>query len=189
MNQLFLNALLNGNREILKRFSKIIALWVRAELEDLHSEGEISQATMAKLNPLVRHAIYNSLFALAHWDKSVEAREMIKWYDKSIPDYWEDPVLIEMLSKAIPEDMNWQKPKFNSDFLTEQMELGNICFDTKRNGIIILSTSQLKSDKSKSLREKIRASLKKEGYIYNYGGDLYIPNELKFNRTENSDGL
>lgn len=189
MNQLFLNALLNGNREILKRFSKIIALWVRAELEDLHSEGEISQATMAKLNPLVRHAIYNSLFALAHWDKSVEAREMIKWYDKSIPDYWEDPVLIEMLANSIPEDLKWQKPKFDSEFLTEQMELGNIHFDSIRNGIIVLSAAQFKGEKSKSLREKIKTLLKKEGYIYNYGGDLYIPNKLNFKPTEDADGL
>lgn len=77
--------------------AKVLAMCVRTAIEDLHSTGAITDATMAELNPLVRNAIATGLHAIhlqAEWHP---AFNYIRFMQSQIPDYWESPELLDDL--------------------------------------------------------------------------------------------
>jgi hypothetical protein len=69
--------------------ASFIAMIVRNALEDLHvDEPGLTDAVMAKLNPLVRRAIWEALEML---DKPEMHMAALMWTEAMIPDYWEQP--------------------------------------------------------------------------------------------------
>lgn len=102
MMELFLKSLIESNTEVLKFYSKIIAIGVRNEIEQFHVDY-LTDAQMKELNPLIRNAIYKSLFAISNSDTNAFCRELMIMYSQCVPDYWEDPELDEHLQKVLDE--------------------------------------------------------------------------------------
>lgn len=75
-----------------------IAMVVRNQLEDFHCE-HLSDEQMAKLNPLIRNAIYTALYALADW--SPPAQAFVGFNRMLIPDYWEQPELTDGYTRLV----------------------------------------------------------------------------------------
>ena len=67
-----------------------IAMIVRNGLEDIHAKGEIDDALMAKLNPIIRNGIFSGLHALG--DKHPF---YIRFALRLIPAYWEPPAFLD----------------------------------------------------------------------------------------------
>jgi len=74
----------------MKAIAKAIAMIVRNGMEDLHADGEISDALMAKLNPVIRNGIYSGLHALGDGHPIY-----ILFALSLIPKYWEQPQFLE----------------------------------------------------------------------------------------------
>ena len=81
--------------ESLQAWTKVIAISVRNELEDIHSQ-HISDELMPDLNRSVRRGIYlalRNLFLLTNpkeTDDYVRAKVLLWFHLMMIPDYWED---------------------------------------------------------------------------------------------------
>jgi hypothetical protein len=89
--------------ESLQAWTKVIAISVRNELEDIHSR-HISDDLMPDLNRAVRRGIYlalRNLFILTnakHTDDYVRAKVLLWFHLMSLPDYWEH-------TEMTPEDL------------------------------------------------------------------------------------
>ena len=81
-------------KEELKEQAKFIAVVVRNALEDFHSKY-LTDEQMKKLNPIIRNAVFTALYAHKHCEQSSRAREFMKYHVSMIPDYWEEPELLE----------------------------------------------------------------------------------------------
>jgi hypothetical protein len=81
-------------QEQLKGIATYIAMAVRNEIENFHSEY-LSDGQMRELNPLIRNAIYTALHALSNVGCSEAAREFVKLQTSLVPNYWEEPHLTE----------------------------------------------------------------------------------------------
>jgi len=81
----------------LQMISKLVALAIRNEIEDLHGIGIVlDDDGMARLNPRVRNAVFTCLCALIGRDRGdSEDTEWVDYLMESLPEYWEDPVLLE----------------------------------------------------------------------------------------------
>ena len=179
MKQLFLKSLIEGNTEVLKFYSKIIAIGVRNEIEQFHVDY-LTDGQMKELNPLIRNAIYKALFTLSNSDTNAFCRELMTFYSKCVPDYWEDPELDEHLQKVLDESTAQKKIQFKSSFLNQQFALGNLFYNQHTRCIEIRESFNFKEvdgDKHKH-RDKISAQLRKEGYGYHPGLNGYVT--LKF---------
>lgn len=183
MNQL-LFAFQDTDLAVLKQVTRIIAIVVRNNMEDFHAEGNLSDEQMARLNPLIREGTFNALFAIAHCDKDDSLKKYIDYHLQSIPDYWEDPELIDKLQAVCDRLQRANSPereiRFKSDFLTEQYKLGNIYLAS--NGSVRLPGSfefkGIDYDLRKSHKDKITYQLRKEGYQYSSYLDGYLRNQV-----------
>ncbi len=86
-------------KRALQTWAKIIAMHVRNEMEDFHCE-HLSDDQMKELNPIVRKAIYQTLRLLYFLKKGTKKQRLVAIQGIHhllllLPDYWEDPDLIE----------------------------------------------------------------------------------------------
>ena len=73
------------------RTSLIIAMYIRNELEDFHS-NHLTDSQMKELNPIIRQAVFNILTYLKlAGSADVAALKIIDYQIMLIPDYWELP--------------------------------------------------------------------------------------------------
>ena len=70
-----------------------IAMVVRNAMEDFHCE-HLSDEQMKELNPIVRNAICTALHAYLDDENSDVNKKFVDFHVRSIPKYWERPVLI-----------------------------------------------------------------------------------------------
>jgi hypothetical protein len=167
-------ALMYNDQEALKLQTNLIAHAVRDELEDFHVK-HLTDAQMKELNPLIRNAIYNSLFAMANVEKHEECAKIIEWHLMAIPPYWEAPKLNDHFEKVNKVILN-RKPIFKAAFLNEQYQLGNIKYLPAQSLIRLIMAFDykgIKEEERSRYKDKIVNALKKEGYKYDFGMDGY----------------
>jgi hypothetical protein len=70
-----------------------VAMVVRNAMEDFHCR-HLSDEQMKELNPIIRNAIYTALHAAGRGRESKAARAFVDFHMRSIPRYWEKPVLL-----------------------------------------------------------------------------------------------
>jgi hypothetical protein len=86
-----------SDREIKKAMkiqSKFISMVIRNAMEGFRVE-HLSDAQMKELNPLIRNAVYTAMYSMQYYKDSYKAKEFMSYQLGMIPDYWEDPELIE----------------------------------------------------------------------------------------------
>lgn len=77
-----------------KYLANYISIVVRNAMEDFHAE-HLSDEQMKKLNPIIRNGIYTALHAILKEDRTEQDNQFVEFNNLLIPDYWEEPVLIE----------------------------------------------------------------------------------------------
>jgi hypothetical protein len=87
-----------------------IAMVVRNAMEDFHCRN-LSDDQMAELNPIIRNAICTALHAAERGAKSPGAAAFVAFHQRSIPKYWEQPVLLEDF--VAMESMLEAKPRWD----------------------------------------------------------------------------
>lgn len=75
-------------------FAKYIAMVVRNAMEDFHVE-HLTDSQMKELNPIIRNAICTALHAFANYETSAAARQYVDFTFRIIPEYWEEPRLLD----------------------------------------------------------------------------------------------
>jgi hypothetical protein len=80
-----------------KSVALYIAMVVRKAMEDFHAK-HLSDAQMKELSPIIRNAIYTALHALSLAKRSLMAKRYVGFQLQLIPDYWEEPQLLEDFS-------------------------------------------------------------------------------------------
>lgn len=83
-----------------KSVALYIAMVIRNAMEDFHVK-HLSDAQMKELNPVIRDAIYTALHALSLAKQSPMAKRYVGFQLQLIPDYWEEPQLLEDFSEAV----------------------------------------------------------------------------------------
>jgi hypothetical protein len=77
-----------------------LASVVRNAMEDFHCR-HLSDEQMKELNPIIRNAIYTALYARENYGQSVAAQNFVDFSVRLIPDYWEEPTLIDDFLKSV----------------------------------------------------------------------------------------
>jgi hypothetical protein len=77
-----------------------LASVVRNAMEDFHCQY-LSDEQMKELNPIIRNAIYTALYARENYNRSFAAQNFVDFSIRLIPDYWEEPTLIDDLLKSV----------------------------------------------------------------------------------------
>ena len=77
----------------MKTFAKYIAIVVRNLMEDFHCK-HLSDEQMKKLNPIIRNAIYTTIYTYEPHTQSDPSRQFVEYHLMSIPKYWEEPELL-----------------------------------------------------------------------------------------------
>ena len=145
----------------------IIAHGVRKSIEDFHV-AYLSDKQVKELNPLIREAIYNALFAIANYEQHPSLKNFIDFHIMSIPGYWEAPQLYNQFNDILTSLEENNTVSFNSQFLKEQFEIGNLYLIPKTNYIQIRASFdfiEVEGDKHKH-RNKISSHLYREGYSF-----------------------
>lgn len=83
-----------------KDVAMLLSMIVRNSMEDFHTE-HLDDALMKELNQVIRNAIYTGLVALGNVKTSQGAMAFVTFNKMQIPDYWEDPKLLEDLSSVL----------------------------------------------------------------------------------------
>ncbi|MBS1779879.1 MAG: hypothetical protein JST70_11180 [Bacteroidetes bacterium] len=177
MKEKLLQALLSNNQDVLKSIAMIIAHEVRNNIEDFHV-AHLSDRQMKELNPLIREAIYNALFAIANYEQHPSLKNFIDFHVMSIPEYWEVPQLYNQFSDVFASLEENNTVSFKSQFLNEQFEIGNLYPIPKTNYIQIKASFdfiEVEGDKHKH-RNKISSHLRREGYLFHPSIGAYILN-------------
>ncbi|MCK4423058.1 MAG: hypothetical protein KAV18_03205 [Candidatus Omnitrophica bacterium] len=86
--------------EYTKEMSKAVSIFVRNNMEDFHYKY-LSDKQMKELNPLIRNAICTALHAFNRMGRSKVAHDYIHSQIRMIPDYWEEPELMEGYKKSV----------------------------------------------------------------------------------------
>ncbi len=86
----------------IQRTAMYIAKVVRNAMEDFHTE-HLSDEQMAELNPIIRNAIYTALYAKDR-KFDLRARMFVMFINRTIPDYWELPQLIDDFAEGSASD-------------------------------------------------------------------------------------
>ena len=74
--------------------AKYIAITVRNAMEGFHV-AHLSDQQMKELNPIIRNAVFTALHAQANAEDNEGSRVYVQFQGHLIPEYWEDPVLLE----------------------------------------------------------------------------------------------
>jgi hypothetical protein len=145
----------------------IISRSVRDEMEDFHV-AQLSQEKMKELNPLIRNAVYNALFAISYSDRIPACAQEISMLALTVPDYWEPPELMMAYQREIGEQQDNDSFKFKSAFLNEQFKIGSIFFNHRTWCIELKGSYEFKGEfkDAHALRDKITSLLRKESYEY-----------------------
>ena len=83
-----------------KSVALYIAMVIRNAMEDFHVK-HLSDAQMKEFNPIIRNAVYTALHALSLAKKSPTAKRYVGFQLQLIPDYWEEPQLLEDFREAV----------------------------------------------------------------------------------------
>jgi len=96
----------NHKRDTMKDAAKVLAMFVRDGLEDLHHQGDLPQELMPALNTRIRNAIYSALYAMEHAHEDWRCEMIFDRKRRAIPAYWEEPQLWEGIAnpKEFDED-------------------------------------------------------------------------------------
>ena len=92
----------------LQRWSRIIAMHVRNQMEDFHCE-HLADDEMKELNPIIRNAIYealHSLFLMRHGknqSQRIYGAMQVNYWLMMAPDYWEPPGLADDTAKRLQQ--------------------------------------------------------------------------------------
>ena len=84
----------NAGVENDRAMAKFIAIVIRNAMEDFHAKY-LTDAQMKELNQILRNAVFTSLQAMKHATESEGARAFVNFQIGLIPDYWEDPELLD----------------------------------------------------------------------------------------------
>jgi hypothetical protein len=84
--------------EIDKTTAMFIAAIVRNAMEDFHCKY-LSNKQMKELNPIIRNAIATALHILRHSQTNEAAKKAMEFSFGCIPDYWEEPELLDDFKK------------------------------------------------------------------------------------------
>lgn len=84
----------------LKMRALYVAMVVRNTMEEFHCR-HLSDEQMKELNPLIRDAVYNALYAYAHFETSPEARRFVQYHTDAVPSYWEMPRLSKLFKPSV----------------------------------------------------------------------------------------
>ncbi len=84
--------------KLMKDTAMVIAMSVRNAMEDFHC-ANLTDEQMKELNPIVRNAVYTALYAWAHRDSEQWCDKYLTFQMRCIPDYWEEPELLESAKK------------------------------------------------------------------------------------------
>jgi len=71
-----------------------IAMAIRNAMEAFHI-AHLTDEQMKALNPIIRNAVCTALHAVRNYDRSSAAREFVDFTTRTIPRYWERPVLLD----------------------------------------------------------------------------------------------
>lgn len=82
--------------------AKIISIFVRNALEDFHVR-HIPDAHMKEMNTTVRNAVATALHVMEHALVNKVAEKSLEWNLRCIPEYWEEPELLEGYLEAMRE--------------------------------------------------------------------------------------
>ena len=74
---------------------------VRNAMEDFHVK-HLTDAQMKDLNPTIRNAVYTALYAFDNYEDSATAKQYVDFTWRMIPEYWEDPQLLDSYLEAVP---------------------------------------------------------------------------------------
>ena len=70
------------------------AMIIRNALEDFHVKY-IPNQHMKELNTIIRDAVYTAITLIDKPVRDGRQKEALAWIGMSLPDYWEDPKLLE----------------------------------------------------------------------------------------------
>ncbi|HEU4320939.1 MAG TPA: hypothetical protein VFS66_12775 [Acidimicrobiia bacterium] len=77
--------------------ARLIAMTVRNAMEEVHGgniEESLTDAQMARINPIIRNAVATALHALDHLSEPPAAK-FLGFQAMLIPSYWEEPTLLD----------------------------------------------------------------------------------------------
>lgn len=77
-----------------RHIAKCIAMVIRNAMEDFHVR-HLTDDQMKELNPIVRNAVFTALYALRHRRDSEAAHAFMRFQERMIPKYWEEPQLLD----------------------------------------------------------------------------------------------
>jgi hypothetical protein len=72
--------------------AKAIAMDIRNALEDFHAAGNLSDAQMKELNPIIRNSVLSTLHAIRYSERGPAAFH-VESSLRFVPEYWEEPAL------------------------------------------------------------------------------------------------
>jgi len=171
----FLKAMLHNNQEAMKLYTKMVAIIVRNEMEQFHTD-HIPDKLMPELNRAIRNGIYHAIFAMVNYESDDFCKGFIDYSYRLIPGYWEEPELLPEFRTLLDELSN-VPVTFESLFLNEQYESGNIYVLPGTRYLRIKGSSDFsrvtKGDGKKHLN-KITSLLRKEKYRHDDCAAAYI---------------
>ena len=101
---------MNEPSKTTREMAKYIAIVVRNAMEDFHCK-HLSDEQMKELNPIIRNAICTALHAGQLADSSSAAMQFIDYHNRSIPRYWEEPVLLDGFKQMLEREAAEAPPK------------------------------------------------------------------------------
>lgn len=170
-----------NDQQSIQWLSQYIAKWVKGDIEPTRDQGkQLTSNDMLEFDKCVEDGVYKALFTLANADVSQVCRRLLAKVGDAIPNYWETPELDDILSR----ELNVLKNKtvaFKSQFLNEQLNLGNIYQVNDTQHIRIKGSFEFENvdyNHGKKHLAKITSELKKEGYVYDFCIDAYAIKQI-----------
>lgn len=77
-----------------QQLSSYIAMVIRNAMEDFHCQ-HLTDDQMKQLNPIIRNAVCTALHAFNNYEKADAAARFVDYHFRMIPEYWEQPELLE----------------------------------------------------------------------------------------------
>lgn len=96
--------------DALKDEAKVLAMFVRDGLEDLHHQGDLPQELMPALNKRIRDALYTALYTMERAHEDWRCDMMVDRKRRGIPKYWEEPQLWEPV--ANPKEFDEEATRY-----------------------------------------------------------------------------